>query len=117
MVSERHQIYATPTEIDNLLKAEIRGDSIIDSRNTNKKIKKLVKIMGKEDTSNFVKIKIADFLCHKLAEYYKFSQDKLEIIRENLFSAIFNGGELYIPVRLRFLRFKNENISYIFILL
>lgn len=112
-VIEKPMVYSTPTIVDEIIKGDIfKGESIIDSININKKIKKLIRILKNKDTSNFVIIRISDFFCHQLADYYKFSDDKLKIIRDNLFAAVFNGDDLLPPMRFRYFRFKNEKISY-----
>lgn len=105
-------VYTTQTNIDKYLKCEIQGGNIIDSKTIGKTTKKLIEILQLDTTQPIEKIKISDFFCNKLSDIYMLPIDKKQIIIQQLFSSIYDNTELILPIRLHYLRFKQETVSY-----
>ena len=123
MVFEPSIIEKTQTESDNLFKTDnfstapissvnSGNESIIDSKNLTKKIKLLMKAIKSKKTSSEGKIKIAEFMCNKLCDIYSFSPDRREIIIKELENIILNEETMSPPLRLYYLRFRDESVSY-----
>lgn len=117
------EIQKTETEIDNLFKSDnfsitplsntnAGNENIIDSKTLKRKIKTLIKVIQKPNTSDEGKIKIADFVCNKLFNIYLLPVDTHEIIVRELTNVIFNAESMSVPLRLFYLKFRNESISY-----
>ena len=106
------RLQGTTTNIDDIINSKNLNDCVIDSLDFKVKTKKLLKMLKKENTDPVGKIKIADFLCNRLSDVIVLSLDKREIIIKELFPVIYNGTNLILPIRLRYLRFRNENVSY-----
>lgn len=114
----------TKTDIDYLFETDIFDmssisrtnsgiNSIVDSKTLLRKVKECMKFIKKTDTSDEAKIKIGDFLCNKLYKIYNLSSDKRQIIIRELSNSIINAKEsMPIPLRLFFLKFRDEAISY-----
>ncbi len=114
----------TKTDIDYLFQTDIfdmssisktnaGNSSIIDSKTLLRKVKECMKFIKKADTSDDAKIKIGDFLCNKLYKIYNLSSDKRQTIIKELTNSIMNASEsMPIPLRLFFLKFRDESISY-----
>jgi hypothetical protein len=71
-----------------------------------------MKAIKSKKTSNEGKIKIADFICNKLYDIYVLPFDKQEIIITELEKVIFNSEDMPIPLRLFYLKFRNECVTY-----
>jgi hypothetical protein len=63
-------------------------------------------------TSSTKKIKIANFLCHKLYGMFQLKDNVESDVTESLSSVVYNDSTLPTPTRLYYLRFRNEKISY-----
>lgn len=102
------------SEIDNELTNELNGkkENIVDSYNIKTKVDKLISFIKKENCTSISKIKIADFLCNKLYDIYKLSIEKKHIIIEKLYDCIYNDNSIPIPIRLYYLKFRNEIVTY-----
>ncbi len=87
-------------------------ENIIDSKNLSKKIRTLMKVMKSKRTSPEGKIKVADFICNKLCDIYLLPFDKRDVIVEELKKVIFDAETMPIPLRLYYLKFRNESVSY-----
>jgi len=116
-------IQETKTEIDDVLKTDkfstapisnvnAGKENIIDSKNLSKKIRILMKSIKNEKTSPEGKIKIAEFICNKLYDIYILPENKQNIIIREMKNTIFNSENMLIPLRLYYLKFRNESISY-----
>ena len=116
-------IQETKTEIDDVLKTDkfstapisnvnAGKENIVDSKNLSKKIRILMKSIKNEKTSPEGKIKIAEFICNKLCDIYLLSENKQNIIIRELKNTILNTEDMLIPLRLYYLKFRNESISY-----
>jgi hypothetical protein len=99
------------TDIDSFFKNNIRNN-MIDSIDISLKVNDALNLLQKESTSNSGKIKLSEFLCHKLYNIYRLSIDKRNIIVDNLLYSVYNGDNLSIPLRLYYLQFRNEYIAY-----
>ena len=111
------------TDIDYLLETDIIDtssisktnsglSSIVDSKSLQRKVKECIKILKKRDTNVIGKIKICDFLANKLHNIYKLSNDKCIVLIEQLSKIVIEGRDMQTPLRLYFLKFQNEAISY-----
>jgi hypothetical protein len=87
-------------------------ESIVDSKNLLRKINACMKAMKSKATSDEGKIKIAEFICNKLCDIYCLSFDKQEVIIEELKKIIFNAENMPVPLRLYYLKFRNESVPY-----
>lgn len=87
-------------------------ENAIDSKTIGNKTTKLMKLISDENTSITGKIKIADYLCDKLCDIYRLSLEKHEVICKNLQQAVYDGDNIPIPLRLRYMRFRNETVPY-----
>ena len=108
----QNPLYTTHTDIDNIINSKNLNDCIIDSLTFKNKTKKLMKLIKNENTDPVAKIKISDFLCNRSSDVIVLSLDKQEIIIKELFEVVYNGTNIILPIRLRYLRFRNENVSY-----
>ena len=111
------------SEIDYLLETDIIDmtrisktnagvSSIVDSKSLQLKVKLCIKVLKKRDTNVIGKIKICDFLANKLHNIYKLSNDKSIILINQLSTIVIEGRDMQTPLRLYFLKFQNESISY-----
>ena len=111
------------TDIDYLLETDIIDmtrisktnlgmGSIVDSKSLQRKVKLCMKELKKRDTNVIGKIKICDFLANKLHNIYKLSNDKCIVLIEQLSKIVIEGRDMQTPLRLYFLKFQNEAISY-----
>jgi len=107
------------TEVDHIFESDFLNifgtgekENVIDSRTLSMKIKKCMKALQTETTSNEGRIKIADFICNKLFDIYKLSVQKRDVIIPNLVKAVENGKNIPNSDRLCFLKFKNTEVSY-----
>ena len=111
------------TDIDYLLETDIIDmtrisktnsglSSIVDSKSIQRKVKLCIKALKKRDTNVIGKIKICDFLANKLHNIYKLSNDKSIILINQLSTIVIEARDIPIPLRLYFLKFQNEEISY-----
>ena len=118
-------IQALQTEVDEFLKAvldertEIKNgrkrivkENIVDSKNVGKKVKKCIKWISSDKIKPPVKIKLSDFVCNKLADYYQLAQEKRDIIVNSLTNIVYEGKDIAIPLRLWYLKFRNEHVPY-----
>ena len=119
-------IQATKTETDELFESDIfsiqaprAGDrftsnkeSIVDSKTLPIKVKKCMKVLQSAETSAEGKIKITEFLCNKLCDIYRIPIDKREIIIDELTKVVFNSEHMPVPLRLLYLKFRNETVPY-----
>lgn len=116
-------IQETKTEIDDVLKTDkfstapisnvnAGKENIVDSKNLSKKIRILMKAIKNKKASPEGKIKIAEFICNKLCDIYLLSDKKKNIIIKELKNTIFNTEDMLIPLRLYYLKFRNESITY-----
>jgi hypothetical protein len=123
MVAGQTPIQATKTEIDDLFLSDIFStavlnsvnsgkESIVDSRNLPNKVKKCMKAIQNKDVSDAGKIKVADFICNKLCDIYRLSFDKRKTIIRELKKVIFEADSMPLPLRLYYLRFRNETVPY-----
>jgi hypothetical protein len=108
-----HGLVNETSEIDYLVKSEIKGENIIDSRNIQYKVKKLLDMIVDKNSSSVAVIKISDFICNKLSDIYRLSVEKRNIIVNQLQEVVLRDNELKMPVRLYYLRFRNEVVPYI----
>ena len=101
---------------NDLVDIELARDDItgcqIDSLTIHTKIKKLLKLIDSSDISNINKIKISKFLAHNTHDYIKLSLDKCDIIIRNMTEVITISNEIQDSIRLNYLRYKNEYISF-----
>ena len=111
------------TDIDYLLETDIIDmtrisktnlgmGSIVDSKSIQRKVKLCIKALKKRDTNVIGKIKICDFLANKLHNIYKLSNDKCIVLIEQLSKIVIESRDISTPLRLYFLKFQNEAISY-----
>ena len=122
-VQEPTPIQAAKTEVDDLFETDkfstaplssvnAGKESIVDSKNLLRKIKACIKAIKSRETSDEGKIKIADFICNKLCDIYNLPFDKREVIVEELKKVIFNAENMPVPLRLYYLKFRNESVPY-----
>ena len=101
---------------DDLVNIELSKDDFtgcqIDSLTIHTKVKKLLKLIDSPDISNINKIKIAKFLSYDTYDYIKLSLDKCDIIIRNMSEVITRSGDLQDSIRLNYLKYKNEYISF-----
>lgn len=97
----------------------LRGESKLDldlkSVNTTtfmKKKKKLVEILSKVETSYLDKFKILNFFCNKLVNIYRLNEHMSVLLTDSLYNVVYNGNTLPISIRLYYMRFQNEKISF-----
>ena len=102
---------STNINIDQLFSRNIRNNSI-DAIDFKEKINTSMTLLKKEDTTKPDKIKICNYLCNKLHNIYRISAVNRDIIIDQLIKTIYYGEELILPLRLSYLRFKNEYIAY-----
>lgn len=119
LVGRPTPIQATKTEIDNLFLSDIVDvryptdkQSIVDSKTLTRKIKGCMKAIKNKDVSAAGKIKVADFICNKLANIYRLPFDKRNIIIKELGEVIYEGQAIPITLRLFYLNFRNESVPY-----
>jgi hypothetical protein len=93
--------------IDNLLDL-----SSVNSLTINTKIKKLTELLISVETSSMKKINIANFLCHKLYDIYNLKDTTKDAVTSSISSIVYNDNTLPTPLRLYYLRFRNEEVSY-----
>lgn len=116
-------IQKAETEIDDLFETEkfstaplskinAGRESIIDSNNMSKKIKALMKAIQNPETSDAGKIKVCDFICNKLCDIYHIPLEKREILVGELTNVVFNAESMPVPLRLFYLKFRNETVPY-----
>lgn len=89
-----------------------KGQSVVDSYTIGSQVEQLLDLISNVETANADKIKIAEYLCHRLYDIYRLSLPKQERIISGLRQAIYNANDLPNPMRLYYLRFRNEKISY-----
>lgn len=115
-VSEKNILQSEVSDIDNELVNELKQnivkESIIDSRNIKTKVTRLMYLLTREKCSPIAKIKIAEFFCNKLCDIYRLSIEKRNVIIQELYTAVYEDNTLPIPVRLYYLRFRNETVPY-----
>jgi len=58
------------------------------------------------------KIKIANFLCNKIHGYYMLKEEVIKNVHTELKNVIFKVDGVCIPLKLQYLRFKNETFSF-----
>ena len=107
--------YLLETDIidtSSISKANAGVSSIVDSKTLQLKVKLCIKALKKRDTSIIGKIKICDFLANKLHNIYKLSNDKCIVLIEQLSKIVIESRDISTPLRLYFLKFQNEAISY-----
>ena len=95
-----------------LSKTNKGNENIIDSKNLPRKIKDLMKMIVKPETTPEAKIKIAEFMGNKLFDIYRMTDNNREIIIKELVGAILNAETMSTPLRLFYLKFRDESISY-----
>ena len=98
--------------IASLNKTNAGRESIIDSKNMSKKIKALMKAIQNTETSDVGKIKVCDFICNKLCDIYSIPLKKRKILVRELTNVIFNTESMTVPLRLSYLKFRNETVTY-----
>jgi len=125
-VSKKTTVEALQTKIDYFLKAiveeryevgisgkkKIIKENIIDSRNMRMKVKKCMKWIKGKDVDDKAKIKLTDFVCNKLSNYYKLPIEHRDAIVVVLTDIVYNGIDLPVPLRLWYLKYKNETVPY-----
>jgi hypothetical protein len=122
-VSGPTAIQEVQTEIDNLFETDQFSiafpsknnsgkENIVDSKTLSKKIKILMKALKNKNTSVEGKIKISEFICNKLCDIYQLSPEQTEIIIRELSNVIFDAVSMPVPLRLYYLKFRNENVPY-----
>lgn len=122
-VTEPTPIQKTATEIDDILETDKFSiaqpnsinsgkENIIDSKNLAKKIRTCMKVLKSSKTSDEGKIKIADFICNKLYDIFRLPFDKQEVIVKELKNVIFKAENMPVPLRLYYLKFRNEYVPY-----
>lgn len=99
-------------DMTNISKTNSGINSIVDSKSLKRKVKYCIKELLKRDTNCIGKIKICDFLANKLHNIYKLSNDKTAIVIKQLSIIVIEGIDISTPLRLHYLKFKNESISY-----
>lgn len=122
-VSEPTILQTAKTEADTLFKSDNfstaplsktngGNENIIDSKNLPRKIKDLMKMIVKTETTPEAKIKIAEFMGNKLFDIYRMTDNNREIIIKELVGVILNAEDMSVPLRLFYLKFRDESISY-----
>ena len=99
-------------DMTRISKTNLGMGSIVDSKSLQRKVKECIKVLKKRDTNVMGKIKICDFLANKLHNIYKLSNDKSIILINQLSTIVIEGRDMQTPLRLYFLKFQNESISY-----
>lgn len=117
MVKADNPVQQLRTDIDYLFESELFSigedkTSIVDSKNVSKRVKKCLSIMIDADTPPDAKIKLADFICNKLYGVYRLKESHTDIVVRNLTGAILNGVDIPTPLRLYYLRFRNDKVSH-----
>jgi len=106
----------TVSEVDLQINSAVdfnnKSDCIIDSINIGEKVKTLMSLLINTNSNSISKIKITNFLCNKISDIYRLPFTNREIIIRQLYNIIYNDNTLPTPIRLFYLRFKNEQISY-----
>jgi hypothetical protein len=97
-------------ELDIFLKNE-RG-MLIDSTDIGDRMNRGIALLCDVRTSSIGKLNIGRYFCNDLADIVFLSIEKQDAISTGLEDTIYRGVELIDPVRIKFLRFKNENIVY-----
>jgi hypothetical protein len=89
------------------------NECVINSTTIGTVITECMKVIeSSEQVNNIKKIKFSEFLCTTIHDKYRLSRDKREIIINNLVPVIYDGENILVPIRLRFLRFHNQIVSY-----
>ena len=100
------------TDIDSVINIKNQNGCIVDSTNIGNKVQKCMNILIDKNTLNICKMKIAEFLCDKLHNIFYFSIERKDIIIDKITDVIYNDESMPIIIRLLYLRFRNEYISY-----
>jgi hypothetical protein len=110
-VAENTLLSQIVTDVDYLFdKKEVNG-CIIDSVNMSKKIKTCMSLFTNKNTESTSKIKIANFLCNKIYNIFFMSSDNKKIIASSLTEIVYYKQEMVLPLRLGYLRFRNQEVS------
>lgn len=88
--------------------------NIVDSLNLGKRVRACIRALKSKNTECAGKLKLAEFLCNKLFGIFYLSEEKRDIIVDELEKTILNADPTIIPITLRlyYLRFRNELVSY-----
>ena len=105
------------SEVDHLFESDsfaLWGEktSIVDSKNVARKAKACLEALIDPTTTHGAKIKISEFICNKLHGVYHLTDRKVSMIVKHLACAVFESGDMPIPLRLYYLRFRNEQVAY-----
>jgi hypothetical protein len=98
--------------INNFFNKKNARKNIIDSLTLTDNVKKSFEILDDETYNPEEKIKICQYLCSKLYHMYRLSEYQRKIIIEKLSDIVYNGEDIILPIRLIYLSFLNEYISY-----
>jgi hypothetical protein len=117
MVKAENPIQQLQTDIDYLFESELftigeDKTSIVDSKNVSRRVKQCLTVMIDTNTSPGAKIKLADFICNKLHGIYNLKKSHSDIVVKHLVEAVLNGAAVPIPLRLYYLRFRNDKIPH-----
>lgn len=97
------------TSIDDLI---YPNGEILDSKTFQSKVAKILSVITDPDTPPIDVIKAVYFICHKISDIYRLSEDRRKNIAESLSRVIYDSDSLSLPVRLLFLRIKLESVAY-----